>query len=82
MEQDGPRMAGRLQRIPPPFYNEPFYKMKFYRITGFDQFGREMIEIVPAPPPSLYFWLGRAAYPEPKQMISRLVVQRDNQRSE
>lgn len=41
-------------------------------VVGFDQFGQLRSEIVDWPAPSLYFWLGRDAYPEwPK--ITRVI---------
>lgn len=37
-------------------------------IEGFDAHGNIIVETVPAPLPSLYFWLGKDAYQEWKEI--------------
>ena len=46
---------------------------KTYTIYGWDQFNNPIIQTIPAPIPSLYFWLGRDSYPEPKH-ISKITI--------
>lgn len=41
-----------------------------WEIAGYDEYGRDRVKTLPPPMPSLYFWLGEAAYPQFKRITS------------